>query len=267
MNKYYKILGLEQGASLEDVKKSYRSLAKIWHPDINKSDGASLKFSEIKQAYEKIIENFKESTEESTKWKEYEWKTWTDDFGGRINYHDIEVEISLKDIYHGGPLEISHKGEIIKFYVQPGALPGSTYITDKTTENYFGISTIRIKIQWKDSDDFSYDKNYNLICLYRAHLYDILLGGEGIIDIFGERVKFKIPKGTNSLEILRLRGKGVIDIKNGVRRDVLIQIIPTIHSISEQEEKWLKRSKKQYDEDKKRKEKIATKNYKSRRRF
>lgn len=261
MNKYYKILGLSTEASLEEVKKAYRSLAKIWHPDINKSENASQKFSEIKGAYEKILENFEHKP------NDYEWKTWDNMFESRVNYHDIDVEISLRDIYRGGLIEISYKGEIITFYLQPGTPHDSTIVTDSVTENYFGVSRIRVKIKWKESEDFSYDSNYNLVCLYRTHLYDILLGGEGIIDIFGEKIKFKIPKGTNSLEILRLRGKGIIDIKNGTRRDVLIQIIPTIHSISEQEEKWLKRSKKQYDEDKKRKEKIAAKNYKSRRRF
>lgn len=30
---YFQILGLKPGASLEEIKKAYRSLAKLWHPD------------------------------------------------------------------------------------------------------------------------------------------------------------------------------------------------------------------------------------------
>jgi len=50
---YYEILGVSRDASLEDIKKAYRSLAKQYHPDVNKDDPqASEKFKEINEAYE-----------------------------------------------------------------------------------------------------------------------------------------------------------------------------------------------------------------------
>lgn len=50
MKNYYKILGLSKDASLWEIKKAYRELAKQYHPDKN-SKGAD-QFMEIKQAYE-----------------------------------------------------------------------------------------------------------------------------------------------------------------------------------------------------------------------
>lgn len=50
---YYEVLGLERGASAEEIKKAYRRLAKQHHPDFNKDDAeAEKKFREIKEAYD-----------------------------------------------------------------------------------------------------------------------------------------------------------------------------------------------------------------------
>jgi len=48
---YYKILGLDQSATKEDIKKSYRKLAIKFHPDHNNSSNAHDKFIEINEAY------------------------------------------------------------------------------------------------------------------------------------------------------------------------------------------------------------------------
>ena len=54
---YYDILGLSRDATPDDIKKSYRQLAKKWHPDRNKNNTkeAEAKFKEIAAAYEKVM--------------------------------------------------------------------------------------------------------------------------------------------------------------------------------------------------------------------
>ena len=55
MDKYYKILGLENDTDIDIVKKTYRKLAVKYHPDKNNSPEAIDKFKEITNAYQKIL--------------------------------------------------------------------------------------------------------------------------------------------------------------------------------------------------------------------
>lgn len=48
---YYAALGVERGASAEEIKKAYRRLAQKHHPDVSKEPGAEAKFKEIAEAY------------------------------------------------------------------------------------------------------------------------------------------------------------------------------------------------------------------------
>ena len=49
---YYEVLGLQKGATADEIKRAYRKLAKQYHPDVNKDPGAEEKFKEINEAYD-----------------------------------------------------------------------------------------------------------------------------------------------------------------------------------------------------------------------
>ena len=55
IDNYYTTLGLQKDADLPEIKKAYRTKAKLFHPDLNNLPDAKEKFIEVNEAYEGII--------------------------------------------------------------------------------------------------------------------------------------------------------------------------------------------------------------------
>ncbi len=59
---YYEVLGVDKNASDAEIKSAYRKLAKKYHPDVNKEEGAAEKFKEIGEAYSVLGDESKRKT-------------------------------------------------------------------------------------------------------------------------------------------------------------------------------------------------------------
>jgi len=62
MSDLYKALGVERNASQDEIKKSYRKLARELHPDVNPDPKVQDRFKEITAAYEILSDPEKRSS-------------------------------------------------------------------------------------------------------------------------------------------------------------------------------------------------------------
>lgn len=115
---YYKILGIQRLADLNEVKAAYRNMAKLYHPDINNSEKANEYFAVINDAYETLSD---------------EKKRYIYDI--KLNYVDsVQKEVDRKKHYYGNSIKATN------FHYDWESI--SKAYRPKTDEDYFKESPI-----------------------------------------------------------------------------------------------------------------------------
>jgi molecular chaperone DnaJ len=100
---YYEILGVQKGATEQEIKKAYKRLAMKHHPDRNQGDKESeAKFKEIKEAYEILTDDDKRAAYDQYGHAAFEQGGMGGGFnGGGADFNDIFGDI-FGDMFGGG---------------------------------------------------------------------------------------------------------------------------------------------------------------------
>ena len=64
----YDVLGINKGASSDEIKQAYRKMAKKYHPDLNHEPGADVKFKEVQEAYDVLSDSDKKARYDQFGW-------------------------------------------------------------------------------------------------------------------------------------------------------------------------------------------------------
>ena len=85
---YYETLNVPRTASADDIKKSYRRLARKFHPDVSKEKDAEAKFKQVQEAYEVLKDPEKRAAYDQlgSNWKAGQDFRPPPDFGGGFEY-------------------------------------------------------------------------------------------------------------------------------------------------------------------------------------
>jgi curved DNA-binding protein CbpA len=111
---YYEALGLKPGASQDEIKKSFRSLALKYHPDKNKgSEESKQKFMKIVEAYEVLSDEQSRRKYDENSFSVPSRAEWmpSADFAKVYSYEDLKREYRQSSV-RGGMWDISDKASM-----------------------------------------------------------------------------------------------------------------------------------------------------------
>ncbi|MBE6156864.1 MAG: molecular chaperone DnaJ [Firmicutes bacterium] len=95
---YYEVLGVSKTATDEEIKRAFRVLAKKYHPDVNKEEGAAEKFKEIGEAYSVLSDKNKRA-----QYDQFGHAAFDGAQGGAgFDMGDINLDDILSNIFGGG---------------------------------------------------------------------------------------------------------------------------------------------------------------------
>jgi curved DNA-binding protein len=220
---YYKVLGVDRGASVDDIKKAYRKLALKHHPDRNPSDKkrSEEKFKEISEAYAVLTD--------AEKRKQYD-EFGTDAFRQKFTQEDIFRDFDINDILRGfgfGNLG----GEYTRFGGSAGGGGRRRAYSQRKVDPYaemFGEQAYGRRDAPSSKDQ---DIEYNL----SITLEESVIGAEKKLSLkkgdMSEEVSVKIPAGISSGKKLRLAGKGLQGPYGGPAGDLYLNISVLPHPI------------------------------------
>jgi curved DNA-binding protein len=208
---YYATLGVAPDASADDIKKAYKRLARKYHPDVSKETDAEAKFKELGEAYEVLR-----------------------DATRRLEYDELRR--------YGGS-----RGPGAEFTPPPGwessaqFRGGDSADFSEFFETLFGGGGFRRGFGGGQSMRMRGEDIHAELPLLLEEAY---AGTEQMIEVrvpemdeHGRRhrkvrkLKVKVPAGTTSGTVLRMRGQGAPGMGGGENGDLLVTIRLAAHPL------------------------------------
>jgi curved DNA-binding protein len=230
---YYQILGINKGASKEEVKRAFRKMARKYHPDVNPDEPKSgEKFKEVNEAYSILSDDKKREMYDKFGVVEGDTSTyqnWGNAPGGSRAYQSPDGTtyyystsgspegFNFSEIFGnrgnsrngiGGFDFFNDLGDIFDVFNRRG---GSTRAR---SPNYNNLP--------RDGDDLRYDMEIDFM--------DAFYGGKKKVQYKDpttgqiKTLNVNIPRGIKDDQKLRLKGKGMLGENGGSPGDLYIAI-------------------------------------------
>jgi curved DNA-binding protein len=261
---YYKILGVSKTATKEDIRKSYKKLARKYHPDVSKVSDAEARFKEVSEAYEVLSDANKRSEYDQMGSGGFRG----DPFGGRSSSNRGGASGGFSGGFGGGHSDSGYSDFFDSFFGggastrnrqrKPEAQTATVYLD---LEDIFAGNTKRIRVQGGNSlevkipkgieegkkirlagkasngGDLLLEIKLNPHPKYRLEGKDIYLdypiapwesalGGSVTVPTLNGSIKLKIPEGAKAGSKMRLKGRGLPGSTPGDQYVVLKVVTP-----------------------------------------
>lgn len=267
---YYEVLGVQKGATDDEIKKAYRKVAKKYHPDLNPDNKeAEEKFKEVNEAYEVLSDSEKRQQYDQFGHVAFENGGMGSGFGGGFSgsgfggFEDIfesffgggmggsfsggsrrngpqkgrnlqkSVTISFKEAAFGVEKEISiTKNEKCSHCGGSGAEKGTT---PETCDTCKGTGEVR-RVQRTPLGNFQTSST----CPNCGGTGKVIktpckkCGGSGV-ERKSKKLKITIPKGIANGQTMTLRGEGEPGKNGGPNGDLYLEIRVTADKVFKRE--------------------------------
>ena len=262
---YYETLGLNRGASSDEIKKAYRSMAMKYHPD---RGGDERKFKEIEEAYRTLSDpekkNLIDSGIDPSRQQRYS-NSWQNGpfefhFGGQPGMEDIlnqfgfgfqnkramrnksyniNIRVTLEEVLSGKDVDAeiglpNGKKKLINIKIPPGIENGQNIRyqgmgDDSLRDSPAGDLIVNVFVE--NHVKFSRDGD-QLIYNHLISAWDAMLGTNLQIDLLDKRnIDIVIPPGTQPETVLSCKGEGIPNLRSKRRGNLLIKISVSIPKI------------------------------------
>jgi curved DNA-binding protein len=204
---YYAALGVERGASADEIKKAYRRLAQKYHPDVSKEPGAEARFKEAAEAYQTLKDPEKRAAYDAlgSRPQGEEFRPppeWARQHGGQsgeqfsfddVDFSDLFSRFGARGAGRTGPFGAGGSN---------GAMPGQDFEVpaEITVEDAFRGTTLSLSLSMPEYDE------------------------SGQLRRVPHTVKARIAPGAVDGQRLRLPGKGGKGFRGGRNGDLYLDL-------------------------------------------
>jgi len=201
---YYKIMGVDEKATPEEIKKAYKKLARRFHPDVSKEKDAEQRFKELGEAYEVLRDEGKR--------REYDNLRTTGAMGGNGQFRPPpgwESATHFRDSDNGG-------ADFSDFFEALFGRNGSFRRTagggmHMRGEDLHAELALLLEEAWPG-------------CEQQIEVRVPEADEHGLVSHRTRKLKVKVPPGTGDGSVLRIRGQGGPGIGDGGAGDLLVTI-------------------------------------------
>jgi curved DNA-binding protein len=222
---YYETLGVSRTATPDEIKKSYRRLARKYHPDVSKEPKAEEQFKQVQEAYEVLKDTEKRAAYDQlgANWKQGEQFRPPPDWGSGFEFRGRPRGAGRASAGAGaggnggfqGFEQDAHFSDFFSSLFGGGSPFGDVDMGAGQSQRAARDSHAKIEIDLEEA----FNGSTRMLELQRPEA-----GADGRVELKRHTVRVQIPPGVTEGQLIRLAGQGEVAHLSGRAGDLYLEV-------------------------------------------